>query len=303
MKPSKPLVTVAIPTLGRDAVLVDTIKQVLQQDFDGFELIIIDQTVHHDAATQQFLVNCSDPRFRYYLVAPPSLPAARNFATAHARGNIIVFIDDDVVLDPHFIRAHYQAFAHDPAIVAVGGRVINKVDTQPLTKQPLGFDRYARGNGNSFNCATSQPGSSFPGGNMSIKLAALQSAGGFDTSFQRSAVREESDLATRLIKAGGKIWFEADASLLHLAAPAGGTRVVGHPFDGRSFYDNDLLFALKTVRLGDLPVSLTKRYADAVRNQSLPAILRRTSLFAVGLTVAIRRRWWPSHIIAQEVAA
>lgn len=303
MNTSKPLVTVAIPTFGRDDVLVDTIKQVLQQDFDAFELIVADQTAEQAPKLQKFLASNHDHRLRYFRITPPSLPAGRNFILTQAKAAIILFVDDDVVLEPGFIQAHYNVFEHDPAIVAVGGRVINKTDTQPLTKQPLGFDRLARGNGNSFNCDVSQAATSFPGGNMSMRVTALEDIGGFDTSYQNSAVREESDVAMRLIRAGGKVWFAADASLLHLAAGSGGTRVVGNPFDSQSFYNNDLLFMFKAVHWYDLPLSLIKHYADVVRGQTLANGLRRSGLFVAGLVVALGRRIAPSQIVAREVTS
>jgi GT2 family glycosyltransferase len=300
MNTPKPAITVAIPTLGRDAVLVDTIKQVLQQDFESFEVVVVDQTAHHDPKAQQFLGSCSDPRFHYFLVAPPSLPAARNFALNQAKSDIVLFLDDDVILEPGFIRYHYEAFRQDPAIVAVGGRVINKTNTQELTKQPLLFDRLARGR-NTFNCDVSQYGQSFPGGNMSIKKTAIQAIGGFDTRYVGSAEREESDTAYRLMKAGGKIYFEAKASILHLAAPAGGSRIFVPYFDSQRFYQNDLLFALKVVRPWDLPLSLAKRYRDAVRGQAPGTVLRRSGLFGAGLAAAVWHRWLPARIVAREV--
>jgi glycosyltransferase involved in cell wall biosynthesis len=300
MNTPKPAITVAIPTLGRDGVLVDTITQVLNQDFDSFEVVIVDQSARHDAKTQRFLEDRSDPRLRYFLVAPPSLPAARNFAIAQARADIVLFLDDDVILEPGFIRYHYEAFQQDAKIVAVGGRVINKTNTQELTKEPLLFDHLARGR-NTFNCDVSQYSESFPGGNMSIKKTAIQKIGGFDTRYLGSAEREESDTAHRLLRAGGKIYFEARASILHLAAPVGGSRIFVPYFDSLRFYQNDLLFTLKVVRPWDLPLSLAMHYRDAIHGQTPGATLRRTKLFARGLSSALARRWQPRQTVAKPV--
>src|SRR5690348_12211162 len=104
MKTNQPKISVVIPTYGRDQVLVDTIGDVLKQKFDSFELLIVDQSVKHDKTTTTFLNQLQDDRVRYFLVSPPSLPAARNFAIAHAKSDIVLFIDDDVILKENFIK-------------------------------------------------------------------------------------------------------------------------------------------------------------------------------------------------------
>jgi len=298
-----PKISVVIPTYGRDKVLLDTVRDVLKQDFD-FELLVVDQTPKHDAETQHFLDELTDPRVRYFLVGPPSLPAARNFALAKAKSNIVLYIDDDVILEPDFIKYHYMAFQRDSQIVAVAGRVINQTNTQRETKTPLSFDRYGMGS-STFNCTVSQYGSSFPGGNVSVRRAATVAAGGFDPSHQGSAVREESDAAWRLTRAGGKIYYEARASLLHLAAPSGGSRIPVYHFDSLDFYQNDLLFMLKTVKPWDWPIALVKRYRDAVfdpQGTTLAAKLRRSWLFVAGLWMAGRYRIAPLRIVQRPLA-
>lgn len=303
MKNQKPKITVAIPTYGRDQVLVDTIADVLAQDFDGFELLVVDQTPKHEPETHQYLQNLKDPRFRYYLVGPPSLPAARNFAIAKAKADIILFIDDDVILKPKFIQHHYEAYRHNPELAAVAGRVVNKDNSlyvQKKSSKPLYHDRYGLGHG-SFNCTTSQDATDFPGGNVSMRISAINKIGGFDTSYQKSAIREESDAAYRMTHKDGKIYYEAKAELIHLAAPSGGTRIPVHYFDSLTFYSNDLLFTFKTVSPLNLPVALAKRYRDALRGTSFAKKLRRSWLFAAGAARALYLRVIPKNIQQQLV--
>ncbi len=301
MSVQKPKITVAIPTLGRDQVLVDTIRDVLKQDFDGFELVVVDQTIRHDGPTQKFLDNLKDPRFRYFLVGPPSLPAARNYAMEQAATEIVLFIDDDVILSPDFIKHHYDAYQLDPEIVAVAGRVINQTDTQKQTTVPLSFDRYAMGR-STFNCIVSQYATSFPGGNVSVRRDRVLAIGGFDPSYKWSAIREKSDVAFRLVQSGYKIYYEAQASLIHLAAPSGGARLPTHYFDNLNFYRNDLLFAVKSVKLMDLPIALAKRYRDALRQTRFVTKAHRSWLFLAGLVVAWRFRIWPDRLVQQPIS-
>ena len=73
-----PFISVVIPTYGREAVLCNTIQNVLEQTYPAFELIIVDQTSSHEPATTDFLTSlAANPQVSLYTVAWASLPAAR----------------------------------------------------------------------------------------------------------------------------------------------------------------------------------------------------------------------------------
>jgi len=213
-------------------------------------------------------------------------------------------LDDDIELhNPNFIEHHYKTFQKDKDIVAVAGKVVNKdsrLFVQIESNTTYYFDKYGIGH-ESFNCPISQYASEFPGGNMALKVDILKKLGGFDVNYRGSAVREESDLAHRIKKSGGKIYYEAKAEILHLAAPAGGTRIQTHYFDNQMFYVNDSLFALKTVKLRHMPISFAKRYVYCIRGQKLPSILRRSGLFTTGILKALWLRIHPYHLVQTEV--
>lgn len=304
MKKLAPKITVALPTLNRDIELVNTVKDILKQKFDSFELIIVDQSESHDKATTAYLAKLKDERVSYYQTTPASLPAARNYALERAKADIILFLDDDIELhDPNFINWHYKAFQKDKDIVAVAGKVVNKDNrlfVQVESKTTFYFDKYGIGH-ESFNCPVSQYATEFPGGNMALKTDVVKKLGGFDVNYRGSAVREESDLAHRFKQSGGKIYYEAKAEILHLAAPAGGTRIQTHYFDNQMFYVNDSLFAIKTVKLRYLPVSFAKRYVQCIRGQGLGGIIRRSGLFIIGILRAMLLRVYPYRLIQTEV--
>lgn len=296
----KPAISVVIPTFGREKVLVDTIKDVLKQKSKKFELVVIDQTVKHEVATTEFLTSINDSRFRYYTIAPPSLTAARNFALSVVRAPIVVFIDDDVILSDMFIQGHIDSYHNDVKVVAVAGRVIDLVHKWPKSNRPLYFDKYGMGHG-SFNCEVSQPGESFPGGNMSFKTDFVKRLGGFDTRYDRTAIREESDMAMRIHRAGGKIHYSAEASLDHLAAPYGGTRIKVNPLDSIAFYSNELMFTLKFVPLRYLPIGMVKRLKHAMHGVGWKVCLKRFGLFVMGFVEALYKLLLKPKLIAYEI--
>jgi len=118
----------------------------------------------------------------------------------------------------------------------------------------------------------------------------------FDTNYTGSAVREESDAAYRIRKAGYKIWYEPKASLFHLVASTGGCRISGVPKDDLSFYENDLYYTLKTVNPLLLPIVLAIKLFWYVKKKSINVMLRRLPLFLKGLRTAINRKYNPNKI-------
>ena len=219
-------VAVAIPTYNREAVLIATISQVLAQSPPADEVLVIDQSESHATETERALKDWqAQGAIRYVRHAPPNLPGARNKALRETTCDIVIFIDDDVDLRDGFVGSHLRNYLLEPTVVAVAGRASQRLGW-PRRRRPrrwrpsldyLFFD---------FNSAERKEGiGAFCGGNHSVRRKEILKLGGYDEAFEGTALREESDLALRVIAAGGKIIFEPNAYLHHLAVPSGGCRV------------------------------------------------------------------------------
>ncbi|NEP55422.1 MAG: glycosyltransferase family 2 protein, partial [Moorea sp. SIO3C2] len=121
-------ISVVIPTYGREAVLCSTLKNVLEQPYPAFEVIVVDQTQTHEPATTAYLNSLkTNPQVTLYTVDWASLPAARNYAVERCHGDIILFLDDDVELPPDFLSAHAHNYQTRDNIGAVAGRVFDRM--------------------------------------------------------------------------------------------------------------------------------------------------------------------------------
>ncbi|MCC5908082.1 MAG: glycosyltransferase family 2 protein [Balneolaceae bacterium] len=295
---TSPKVTVAIPTYQRGAVLIDTLKSVLKQEFEDFEVIVVDQTKGKTKEIDPFLRQTDDGRIRYFAVTPPSLPAARNFAISKSKSDIIIFIDDDVILEKNFIGQHYHLHTSRNDIKAVAGRITHE-GSEPSEKL-FHFDWFGFEN-HSFNFPEPQEATAFQGCNFSVKKEIAEKLSGFDTNYTKSSLREESDFAFRIRKEGYKIWYEPKATLYHLWAPSGGCRIHKPQRDSLSFYENDLYFSLKTKPAVVWPVVLSVKYLRYVSARSMPVYIQRTKLFLKGLRYAISRKFSGKVIIQNPV--
>jgi glycosyltransferase involved in cell wall biosynthesis len=142
-----------------------------------------------------------------YVYEPvPNRGAARNRGIASATGEIVLFIDDDVVLPPGFIAAHARAHESTPEPRAVSGPIINVPNAQARPKP--GFRNFS----NAFFCTC----------NVSVPTAALTSVGGFDEQFELYGW-EDTELGVRLRDSNVGRGFAWDAYLWHIKPPANDT--------------------------------------------------------------------------------
>lgn len=88
-----PLVTVIIPTFNRANFIVDAVQSVLNQTFNNFELIVVDDGSTDD--TRIRLARLSDPRLTYVWQENKGRSSARNVALRLAVGTYIAFLDSD----------------------------------------------------------------------------------------------------------------------------------------------------------------------------------------------------------------
>lgn len=261
--PPVPLISVVVPTYGREAVLCDTLNSVLAQTYTAYEVIVVDQSEHHEAETQALLEQLvADEKIQLYTVSWASLPAARNYAIERANGSIFLFLDDDVELPEGFLAAHAKVFTDRPDVGAVAGRVFDRmklsqsqvpaIETLPPEAMDPGIAWYHI---DLVHTTKPQQVLTARGCNMSFRREVFEQYNlRFDERFAGSAVREESDFCLRVRKTGLIIWYEPAAHLVHLGEETGGC----HDISTRSlqyqttFYHNHFLMALKNLTPGQL---------------------------------------------------
>lgn len=301
MRKLKINVSVIITTYNRNEVLINTIKSVLKQKFKNYELIIIDQTKEHDVKTQEFIEKNKNKKFHYYLVAPPSLPAARNSGLKKAKGEVVIYIDDDVILDDGFIKAHYDTYrAHNVVIVA--GRVKQK--DKPISNTLAYLKKTSFGAGN-FNYLKEAFLETPQGCNMSFNKKVLEQVGGFDTNYIGNAMREESDVAFRLRKLGFRTLFNPKASLYHLFYPIGGCRE-DSTHDDYIIYRNEMLFFMRHRPKIYFPFFLAGYFFKYVFNRKLISrgvVFSRFAVFIKGLLIGFLIYLFPKkQIYCEEIS-
>lgn len=226
-----PQVSVVIATYNREAELIKTIQDLLAGDYPAnrWELLVVDQTLSHTPEVQMFLEEQERAKKIRWFKPPEiefaSLTKARNFGIAKAyEPEVILFVDDDVEVKADFIEQHVRAY-EDSGVGATVGRVVVPGGPQTAKKgAPVGkiswFGAFVN------NYESEEPGDSgnLIGCNFSLRASILSKAGKFDEAFMGNALREDSDMAVRVLKAGFRIRFVPEALVIHKQAISGGTR-------------------------------------------------------------------------------
>ena len=130
------LITAVIPTKNRPDDLTRAVLSICAQTRRPDELLIIDQSP--DDRSQQCTTRALSEHGRgldvTYVRDPgiPGLVAAKRAAVARARGELICFLEDDVVLEPDFLFNIEQGFLRDPAMMGCCGLVTNLPPLPPF---------------------------------------------------------------------------------------------------------------------------------------------------------------------------
>lgn len=221
MPPPGPIkITVAIPTYNRAAFLRQTLAGIVAQQFprEHFEVLVIDNNSTDDTAAVVAEFAQATPAPRYLRETQQGLDYARNRAIAEARGEIIVFGDDDILVQPDWLAqlaVPLLADADARQIGAVGGEVIpvfphGLPDWVREWHAPLAF-RPDMGPLDPRHCPM--------GANMAFPRWIFDQLGPFHTALDRAAGNYfsggDSEMIRRVRATGYQVWFSPRAAVKH----------------------------------------------------------------------------------------
>jgi len=149
------------------------------------------------------------------------LSAARNRGLAEAAGAVAVFLDDDALPHPGWLRALLAPYG-DRGVACVGGpiRVAFDAPPPPWLRPPLVQALGAYDLGDAPRRLRDRPGDEFPyGGNVSFRVEVARRVGGFSTRMglrgRRQLQHEETDLCLRLDRSGATVAYAPNAVVDH----------------------------------------------------------------------------------------
>jgi GT2 family glycosyltransferase len=205
-------ISVIIPTRNRSQKLRRTLDGLRVQSFAACEVLVVDNGSSDD--THATVANYVDraPNWQYLREPQPGAAAARNTGIRASRGEIVLFLDDDVVPDPRLLEEHEKSHHRQSAIVLGAVRFpwdgSGTAFRRTLSEHPELLQSFR------FPDANDVPFQHFYTCNLSLPRAFLSHSGGFDETFRASGF-EDIDLGYRLARDGFRMVFNPCASALH----------------------------------------------------------------------------------------
>jgi O-antigen biosynthesis protein len=136
-------VTVIVPTGGRARVLDRCLRSLCELRFGSFDVIVVDNQPHLPGTQPVVEAFAGALRVRYVAEPRPGSSVARNRGVAEAATEFVAFADDDVVLDPGWLRWLMHPFAEE-AVTAVTGMILPlelDSEAQKRLEQYAGFSK------------------------------------------------------------------------------------------------------------------------------------------------------------------
>ena len=243
-----------VPTLNRGSYLIDTLRDLIGQEYRPIQILVVDQSAEEVPALQKFLLGTPD-LISYHKVRFRGLPLARNYGWQHAKYEAIIFVDDDIRCGPFLVREHLRGLAK-PNIGMVAGGIDEPNSSREISAGPGQFSPWTSTPTRGFDATGEFLVSHVPGGNFSVWRSVLRAAGGFDEALAiGAALYEETELCLRVRKCGFDIYFKGSARLRHLAAGHGGCRVPDLPQYVGSLAHNRAILISRHLRWFQAPVA------------------------------------------------
>ncbi len=219
MSEQKPDLSVVIATLGRP-LLIRTLESLLSADgFDRCEVLVIGVVPPGDTLDQLKNLIARHPRIRRLEVSfsQGDMSEKRNVGWKEARGGIVAFVDDDVVVADQWVLSILEPFARPDVGLVTGPSLVP--DDLPTMPRLAGMTLASKATGyvsHRYLFASHEPldvrWSRIIGCNMAFRKSLLELVGGFDP---RYGPGDDLLAAAKLTRRGYKLVFHPRASLYH----------------------------------------------------------------------------------------
>ncbi|MEA2176383.1 MAG: hypothetical protein QOD00_3975 [Blastocatellia bacterium] len=203
---TEPTLTVVVPVYNGGAQLLRCLDALRASDFSAYEIVVVDDGSTDDSA----LLARSRGVCVLQLGSRSGPAAARNRGAGHARGEIILFVDADVVVRRDTLSRIVARFSAQGGVAAIFG----SYDDAPLA---VGFvSQYKNLLHHFVHQQSSTKAETFWAGCGAIRRKAFEAVGGFDErKYSRPSI-EDIELGYRLRRAGQMIILDRELQVTHL---------------------------------------------------------------------------------------
>jgi GT2 family glycosyltransferase len=211
-EPMKISVIVATCNRSNDVVrLLEALQSQLVPPDVQWEALIVDNNSTDDTQPRAMcFVERDSSRFKYLQEKRQGKSRALNTGAREAKGEVLVYTDDDCVPDRNWLGNIARKFSADPLLAVVGGRVeLFDISHKPFSIRPYLENKLISGTDDLFKYMI--------GANMAIRRPAVDAVGGFDPFLGPGTrvIFEDLDILYRLLKMQVKMAYCPDVVIYH----------------------------------------------------------------------------------------
>ena len=223
------MISAIICTYNRERYLYNVLQSLVAGNLptEEYEIVLVNNnsTDGTEAEVRRFQTDYPQVQLRYCVEPQQGLSYARNCGIRESRGDILVYVDDDALVNKEYLATYADFFRRNADAVAAGGPILPQYDgcEEPdwmshYTRQLVTGKLYLGEKEREF------PGDAFPGGgNAAYRKSVFGAVGLFNVELGRKGNSligaEEKDLFDKMTSQGMKFYYLPTAILYHLIPP------------------------------------------------------------------------------------
>ena len=219
------MLSIIICTYNREKYIYNVLKSLADNTLshEQYEIVLVDNNCTDNTQSEcaRFQQDFPSMNFRMFVETNQGLSYARNRGIMESKGDILVYVDDDALVNNVYLQTYADFFERHPEIDAAGGPIIPRYETaEPawmshFTKALITGYKYLGDKEKEF------PKNDYPGGgNAAYRVSVFEKVGLFNVELGRKGDSlvgaEEKDIFDKMTTLGMRFFYLPDAILYHL---------------------------------------------------------------------------------------
>ena len=221
------MLSVILCTYNRERYIYNVLESIAAGGYEDYEIVLVNNnsTDGTEGECQRFAKDHPEVTMRYCVEKQQGLSYARNRGIVESQGEVLVYVDDDAVVNREYLQTYAEFFNRNKEAVAAGGPITPRYDG---CEEPSWMSHYTRqlvtGELNLGSREREFPRGAFPGGgNAAYRKSVFDAVGLFNVELGRKGNSligaEEKDLFDKMTTRGMKFYYLPNAILYHLIPP------------------------------------------------------------------------------------
>lgn len=219
------MISVIVCTYNREKYIYNVLKSLADNTLppNQYEIVLVDNNCSDNTRNEcdRFVRDFPKVAFRYIVETNQGLSYARNRGIKESSGDVLVYVDDDALVNNAYLQTYSEFFEQHPDIDAAGGPIIPQYETEepawmsPIIKSLLTGYKYHGDQPKEF------PQNDYPGGgNAAYRASVFEKVGLFNVELGRKGDSlvgaEEKDIFDKMITQGMRFYYLPNAILYHI---------------------------------------------------------------------------------------